>query len=79
MEAPLSEELTTGETFEDEAPASDVPKHIAIQIGRRVFMVIMMAWCMLVMLALRGVPAIAMQGTGGIQGMGDQCVADAHC
>lgn len=24
------------------------------------------------MLALRGVPSIAMQGTGGIQGMGDQ-------
>jgi MFS family permease len=86
MEAPgaLSEKLTTGETFEDEA-ASDEPKHPAIQIGRRVFMVIMMAWCMLVMLALRGVPSIAMQGTGGIQGMGDQCVVDAlggthsHC
>ena len=49
MEAPaLSEKLTTGESFEDEEATSDEPKHPAIQIGRRVFMVIMMAWCMLV-------------------------------
>ena len=50
MDAPaLSEKLTTAEPFEDEEGTSNgEPKHPAIQIGRRVFMVIMMAWCMLV-------------------------------
>ena len=73
----MEESLTSGGDSEyGTEPANDdgEPRHAAfrLEISRRVRMVAMMVWCMIVMLALRGVPSIAMQGTGGTIGMGDE-------
>ena len=45
--------------------------YLQFQISRRIRIIILMCWGYTVVLMLRGVPSFSMQGTDGVEGMGD--------
>ena len=44
---------------------------MALQLSRRIRIIALMCYGFMSMLMLRGVPSFSMQGTGGVEGMGD--------
>ena len=73
MDAPLTngeDELEDG-AQPTKASAGHRP-HPVLSISRRLAMIAMMMAAYIVMLMLRSVPSMAMQGTGSVKGMGDE-------
>ena len=69
MDAPL----TNGEDGAQPTKASAGHRpHPVLSISRRLAMIAMMMAAYIVMLMLRSVPSMAMQGTGSVKGMGDK-------
>ena len=71
MEESLTGGADSGAEKGEQDESQERGPHLAFSLSRRIRIIGLMCWGFMSMLMLRGVPSFAMQGAGGVVGMGD--------